>query len=471
MTGGGAKTCYLVFPHQLFADVEKHLGVPAGADGGADATILLWDDPVFYGDRRGSPHGAQRLRLNPLRIAYARSAVAAFLAEHPRIRHVTTATIEAARGAGAARYAPLLAYDAVIALDPVDALLESRLARAGVAVTYRDTPAFLLTRADVAEYSQRVAGHARLQQAQFYKFLKAALPPPGLGAVAALPSHDAENRAPYPRDAPLPPAPRAALTDVTTPKAARAWLKEFVAERFALFGRYEDAIVPESPFVYHSGLSVFLNNGLLTPRDVLEAAAAATVPPASYEGFVRQLAGWREYARFYYRHVPPAVYKRNVFGLPRARGDRPSALWYRAATGLPTVDAALRDAFRDGYLHHIRRLMVVSNAMTLAGLHPDAVFTWMYEFSLDSWDWVMVFNVYGMGTWSDGGVGMRKPYVSGASYLNRMVRGGLSAAERDEWNRHFAAFLVAHADVLSHTQLAGAVRRAVAAANKTNTYT
>ena len=467
-------TCFLVFPHQLFADIEKHAG-------GDLATFILWDDPVFYGDRRGSPHGAAQLRLNPLRIAYANAAVTAFLAAHPRIRHVTTESLTALPLSR--RYATLSDYDRVVALDPVDVLLEARLARARVPVTYLDSPAFLLTRAEIAAYSERVRDHTRLQQGQFYAYLKATVTP-GLGPIADIASQDTANRAPFPRKATPPALPGPAIDPATgaatTPTAARAWLARFLRDRFALFGPYEDAVVAESPWMYHSGLSVFLNFGLLTPREVLDAVAAhvRSLPAAeqrrpeivaSYEGFVRQLAGWREYARFYYRHVPPAKYTKNVFNLRRAPGNRPPPAWYRGTTGLPTVDAAITDAFRDGYLHHIRRLMVVSNAMTLSGVHPDAVFTWMYEFALDSWDWVMVFNVYGMGTWSDGGVGMRKPYISGPGYLHRMVRDGLSKEEAAEWDRLFKAFLVAHADTLEHTQLAGVVRKAVAAATATAT--
>jgi deoxyribodipyrimidine photolyase-related protein len=461
----------VLFPHQLFADYRKHLPKDVAA---AVGSVVLWDDPVFYGDRRGSAHGPARLQLNPLRVAWMKRAVAAFLARNPEIAHVTPDEIAALPLRS--RYAALAdGAGELYAFDAADALLEARLKRAGARVTWLDSPMFLLGAAQIAAYSQRVAGNKRLQQAPFYRYVKEECAA-DVGPAAAMDSLDAENRAPFPKGAVAPVGPPGGGdggeseggAPPVDPDGARAWLRAWIAERFALFGKYEDAMVPESRWMYHSGVSVFLNVGLLTPREVLAAArahyariGAATGAAASYEGFVRQIAGWREYARFYYRHVPAETYAANVFGLAGAR-KRAGSAWYRGDTGLPTVDRAVREAFADGYLHHIRRLMVVGNAMTLSGAHPDAVFAWMYEFALDSWDWVMVFNVYAMGTWSDGGVGMRKPYVSGSGYLRRMTRGGLAggAAEAAEWDRRYSAFLAAHVGVLEHTTLAGVARRA-----------
>ena len=42
------------------------------------------------------------------------------------------------------------------------------------------------------------------------------------------------------------------------------------------------------------------------------------------------------------------------------------------------------------------------------------------EMFVDSSDWVMVPNVYGMGLFSDGGIFATKPYICGSSYILRM---------------------------------------------------
>ena len=42
------------------------------------------------------------------------------------------------------------------------------------------------------------------------------------------------------------------------------------------------------------------------------------------------------------------------------------------------------------------------------------------EMFIDSSEWVMVPNVYGMGTFADGGTFATKPYICGSSYMLRM---------------------------------------------------
>jgi deoxyribodipyrimidine photolyase-related protein len=42
------------------------------------------------------------------------------------------------------------------------------------------------------------------------------------------------------------------------------------------------------------------------------------------------------------------------------------------------------------------------------------------EMFVDSSEWVMVPNTYGMGTFADGGIFATKPYICGSSYILRM---------------------------------------------------
>jgi deoxyribodipyrimidine photolyase-related protein len=42
------------------------------------------------------------------------------------------------------------------------------------------------------------------------------------------------------------------------------------------------------------------------------------------------------------------------------------------------------------------------------------------EMFIDSYDWVMVPNVYGMSQFSDGGIFSTKPYISGSNYVKKM---------------------------------------------------
>ena len=95
--------------------------------------------------------------------------------------------------------------------------------------------------------------------------------------------------------------------------------------------------------------------------------------------------------------------------------------WYEGNTGLPPLDHAIYNAKTYGWSHHIERLMILSNIMNLCEIHPTIVYKWFMEMFVDSAEWVMVPNVYGMGLYSDGGIFATKPYICGSSYFLKMM--------------------------------------------------
>ena len=114
-------------------------------------------------------------------------------------------------------------------------------------------------------------------------------------------------------------------------------------------------------------------------------------------------------------------------------------------------------AFDDGYIHHISRLMIVGNFMNLCGIKPVEAYKWFMEFSVDSYDWVMIGNVYSMALWCDGGLSMRKPYISGDGYIMKM--GNFERGEwNDIWNAVFYHFIMKNSEKLKHTYYAGMVK-------------
>ena len=58
--------------------------------------------------------------------------------------------------------------------------------------------------------------------------------------------------------------------------------------------------------------------------------------------------------------------------------------------------------------------------MLLCEFDPDEVYKWFMELFIDSYDWVMVPNVYGMSQFADGGIMSTKPYISGSNYILKM---------------------------------------------------
>lgn len=203
-----------------------------------------------------------------------------------------------------------------------------------------------------------------------------------------------------------------------TREQARAWLDAFIAERAESFGPYEDAMTTRSDTVYHSLLSPCMNLGLLTPDEILDAvmAAAERLPLQSVEGFVRQVIGWREFIRGVYREFGEQQQDANFWSHERELTDA----WYKAGTGIPPLDDAIDAARRTGWTHHIPRLMVLGNLMTLCEIRPRSAHRWFMEMFVDSSEWVMGPNVYGMALFSDGGLFATKPYICGSNYLRKM---------------------------------------------------
>ena len=206
----------------------------------------------------------------------------------------------------------------------------------------------------------------------------------------------------------------------TTRAQALTWLEQFLDERLTDFGPYEDAISTRSDTVFHSALSPMLNMGLLTPEEliteVVERGKAHDIPLQSLEGFVRQVIGWREFVRGVYRLHSERQDESNFFDHHRELDEA----WYTGETGIPPLDDTIRTALKLGWTHHIPRLMIAANLMTLCEIRPQSAHLWFMEMYVDSSEWVMGPNVYGMGLFSDGGIFATKPYICGSNYLRKM---------------------------------------------------
>ena len=328
-----------------------------------------------------------------------------------------------------------------------DKAMEARLiefaAEHGLVRTQLPTPMFCTSRSEFAAYAR---GKARLHMADFYRQQRRRLDL--LVDEAGQPvggkwSFDEDNRKKLPRKLQPPDVPwtkpgehaseiiplvNAQFADhpgnaeefcwPTTRAQAHAWLDDFIARRFAQFGPYEDAITTRSTTVFHSVLSPCLNLGLLTPEDILDKvmAVADEIPLQSVEGFIRQVVGWREFVRGVYRERGDEQDSRNFWSHERELTDA----WYSGSTGLPPLDDSIRTAQKLGWVHHIPRLMILGNLMTLCEIRPSSAHRWFMEMFVDSSEWVMGPNVYGMGLFSDGGIFATKPYICGSNYLLKM---------------------------------------------------
>ena len=165
-----------------------------------------------------------------------------------------------------------------------------------------------------------------------------------------------------------------------------------------------------------------MNVKLLSPLEVIEAAIKAwskskgKISIEQIEGFVRQIAGWREFMRgVYWTHMP--TYKSlNFF---KAKRPLPHYFW-DGDTKMNCVKHAVTQSLDEAYAHHIQRLMVTGNFTLLSGIDPDHVDAWYLGIYADALEWVQLPNTRGMSQFADGGIVGTKPYTSSAAYINKM---------------------------------------------------
>ena len=210
-------------------------------------------------------------------------------------------------------------------------------------------------------------------------------------------------------------------TWATTRKGALAQLKNFIDNHFAEFGPLEDAMTTDNWALHHSLLSPYLNNGLLHPSEVIRAAVQAfnkgSIPIESAEGFIRQVIGWREYVNGMYWFLGPDYRENNQLNATRKLlplFNDPNK------TQMNCIKQTVTDIDDRAWVHHIPRLMLLSNLALITGTNPQEFLEWMREVFIDASEWVMVPNVIGMGVHADGGTMMTKPYAAGGAYISRM---------------------------------------------------
>lgn len=428
------KNILLLFPHQLFKAVELVKQ--------ADAVYLV-EEYLFFNQYK---FHKQKLVLHRASMKY--------YAHYLETQGIAVNYVEATAPQSDVRILiselKQEANSCIHFYDVCDNWLEKRIrescASAGMQVNEHPTPLFINTREELHDY---FGSRQKYFQTDFYiaqrKKLNVLVDEKGK-PVGGKWSFDAENRLKYPKDK-MPPYVdfpevnafyREAIAYVekhyatnygeistsfvypSTHEQSEQWLQQFLEQRFAEFGEYEDAIVGNATILHHSVLTPMLNIGLLLPMQIVDAAIAFAaenaVPLNSLEGFIRQIIGWREFIRGVYVYKGTQERTTNFWKFEK---PIPPA-FYDGTTGIAPIDTTIKKLNRTAYNHHIERLMVLGNFMLLNEFHPDSVYQWFMEMYIDAYDWVMVPNVYGMSQFADGGLMATKPYISGSSYILKM---------------------------------------------------
>lgn len=410
------KTAIVIFSNQLYENKQEIKK--------CDHTFLV-EDPIYFNEV---------VKPNKIKIAYLRAAGKCYfdtVLKGPK----TYITCEEVKVGG---YKFLDRFDEVVMYDPTDIQVMTKIKKNVKNLGVLPSPNFLMSPGDLNEYHKDKAP----RHASFYNLVKSRLhilestpnldkynrgPPPKVGAIVPRLEHYKMNK--YYREgieysesamfkSHVGNAANVTLYPITHVDAY-IHLGEFLKERLANFGKYQDAILQDEVTMFHSVISPAFNIGLLDPRKVVEISRGYmdVVPMEAFEGFIRQVIGWREYMRYlyvyHYRDLIASNIPDNNMTFQSAGG------WYKGETGLVPLDREIKKVLETGYAHHIVRLMVFMNFFILCNLHPRVIYKWFMEVvSIDAYDWVMVSNIYAMGYFTS--KAMSRPYISTSSYITKM---------------------------------------------------
>jgi len=458
------QTARIIFPHQLFADINNYQ---------LTAPIYLIEESLYF---RQYPFHKQKLMLHRASMQFYKN----YLTE----KGFNVTYIES--GETLAEIGKLIKHlstnetTTITYTDTVDNWLETNITEAAkaynIALIKQPTNNFLNSMDEANDYFKNKKTYfqtdfyvaQRKQRNILIEEVKGIKKP-----IGDKWTFDAENREKYPKNT-TPPAPifpkenefvKEAKEYVlkhyknnygsiefgfgqhhfypTTFTEANEWLHQFLKQRFYDFGKYEDALVTKENILHHSVLTPMLNIGLLQPKQIIDAALSYAenheIPLNSLEGFIRQILGWREFIRIVYESVGSKQRTTNYWGFKR----KIPASFYTATTGILPIDITIKKLLNTGYNHHIERLMVLGNFMLLCEFNPDDVHQWFMEMYIDSYDWVMVPNVYGMTQFADGGLMTTKPYISGSNYLMKMSD-FTKGSWQEIWDALFWRFMHVH---------------------------
>ncbi|MGE3320446.1 MAG: cryptochrome/photolyase family protein [Candidatus Berkiella sp.] len=237
--------------------------------------------------------------------------------------------------------------------------------------------------------------------------------------------------------------------------------KQFINEILPQFGEYQDVMIHNEAYLYHSLLSSYINLGLLLPLEICQLAQKAyekgKVPLNSAEGFIRQILGWREYVRGIYWLKMPEYLSNNYLKASRAL---PWSYW-GGETKMACIKEVVKQTREHAYSHHIQRLMITGNFALLAGFDPKQVHEWYLSVYADAFEWVELPNTLGMALYGDGGLLASKPYCASGKYIKRMSNfckncyynpEELSGEKACPYNALYWHFLIQHQRKLSQNQ-------------------
>ena len=176
-------------------------------------------------------------------------------------------------------------------------------------------------------------------------------------------------------------------------EGAHARLKAFLEEGLMQYKTGRN--YPSRPFV--SRLSPYLRNGEISPQQIWHAVI--NLPRNKHVDHFCSELGWREFAYHLLYHYPdlPTKNLRPMFDtFPWKDDELRLHAWRKGKTGVPMVDAGMRELWETGYMHNRVRMIVGSFLVKNLGIHWKHGERWFWDTLVDAdlannsagWQWV-----------------------------------------------------------------------------------
>jgi deoxyribodipyrimidine photolyase-related protein len=432
---------FIILPTQLYYDIDID----------KNYKIYLLEEPRYFTD----------LKFHKLKIAYHRATMKKYydylLSKDYKVKYIEYHLINKQF------YKNL---KEITLYDPYDTIFLEKLTN----FTLLPNRQFLLSEEEINNFKKD-----KYQHDSFYKYMRIKyniLVTKDNKPVGNQWSYDKENRVNLPKDIKVPDLPKINKDEYMKEashyvdkhfknnygdinflypidyKSSLNWLTNFLKKRLKYFGKYEDAVSTEYNYVFHSVLSPMMNIGLLRDITVVEISYKyynknkLKIPIQSFEGFIRQVIGWRQYVYLLYKLEGNKMRKSNLLKHTNKISDK----WWNSVNMEP-IDFLINKIKTTAYVHHIERLMFLSNWLLLNRIHPNDVYKIFMEWTIDAYDWVMVPNVYGMGQ-SASNIMMSRVYFSSSNYILKMSnfkRGPWT----EVWDAVYYSFIKEHKKLLA----------------------
>jgi deoxyribodipyrimidine photo-lyase len=146
-----------------------------------------------------------------------------------------------------------------------------------------------------------------------------------------------------------------------------------------------------------SRLSPHLHWGELSPRQIWHAVRTHG-HGTGHETFLKEL-GWREFCiqlLFHHPQLPSEPLDKRFETFKWRRSDKDFHAWTKGRTGIPIVDAGMRQLWQTGWMHNRVRMIVASFLIKHLGIHWRQGERWFWDTLVDAdlgnnaanWQWV-----------------------------------------------------------------------------------